>query len=45
MGDVDREQLVQRSNQLAAQLGRGTRLRRGDGDAVQRGLGASCASA
>jgi hypothetical protein len=37
---VDRERLAQRADQRAAQLVAGSRVRRGGGDAVQRGLGA-----
>jgi hypothetical protein len=37
LSDVQR--VAQGADQLAAQLGDGSRLRRGGGDAVQRGLG------
>jgi hypothetical protein len=37
---VDREDLVQRGDQLAAELSRAVRLCRGASDAVERGLGA-----
>jgi hypothetical protein len=42
---VGRQQLSQGVDQLAAQLGRSVRLRRGAGDAVERGVGASRARA
>jgi hypothetical protein len=42
---IGRQGLLQGGDQLAAQLGRGMRLRRGARDAVQRGLGAFRASA
>jgi hypothetical protein len=37
---IDGQRLRERVDQLAAQLGGGTRLRRGGRDAVQRGRGA-----
>jgi hypothetical protein len=42
---IGRQGLLQRGDQLAAQLGRGVRFRRRACDAAQRGLGASRASA